>query len=78
MVAVKHKIEMALDEDLFHSLERFAKATQQTVPAIGAELIEIAVQERLEDLHFSKQADERLQKNPRRFSHAEVWDDLSG
>jgi predicted DNA-binding protein len=73
MPTTKKRINITVDDDIFEVLERLSKMRNEPVAGVGLELIEEAL-EFQEDLHFSRVADERLQKKEKKVPHKKAWD----
>ena len=73
MPTAKHRINITLDTELCHSLERLSKKQKRSLSNVSLKLIERAI-ELEEDRYFSKKADERLAKHQKRISHQKAWE----
>jgi predicted DNA-binding protein len=72
MPTTKRRIAITVDDKTYQALERLSDQRAQSVAGVGLCLIEEAL-EYQEDLHFSRVADERLEKAEKRASHAKAW-----
>jgi hypothetical protein len=72
MPTTKRRLNITVDDETYSVLERLSAKRQQSVAGVGLSLIEEAL-EYQEDLHFSKIADERLNRKEKRVSHDKAW-----
>ena len=72
MPTTKRRINITVDEDVYEALERLSKQRAAPLASVGLDLIEQAL-EYQEDLHFSRIADERLDRQERRIPHKKAW-----
>lgn len=73
MPTIKKRINITVDDELSHSLDRLSKKENRTLSAVCLQLIERAI-ELEEDLYFSRKADQRLEKGKGRVSHKKAWE----
>ena len=73
MPTSKKRLNITVDDETYSVLERLSSKRGQSVAGVGLDLIEEAL-EYQEDLHFSRIADERLDRNEKRVSHDKAWE----
>jgi hypothetical protein len=73
MPTTKRRLNITVDDETYSVLERLSSKRQQSVAGVGLSLIEEAL-EYQEDLHFSRIADERLNRREKRVSHDKAWE----
>jgi predicted DNA-binding protein len=73
MPTTKRRLNITVDDETYSVLEQLSSKRQQSVAGVGLSLIEEAL-EYQEDLHFSKIADERLNRKEKRISHDKAWE----
>jgi predicted CopG family antitoxin len=73
MPTTKRRINITVDDDVYEALERIAHDRHQPLSGVGLSLIEQAL-EYQEDAHFSRIADERLERREKRAPHAKAWE----
>ena len=74
MPTTKKRINITVDDELYRSLDKLSKKEKRTLSSVSLKLIEKAV-ELEEDLYFSREADKRIAKREKRFSHSKVWEE---
>jgi hypothetical protein len=74
MPTEKHRISISPDDKLHTALGALARKRKQPVSAVVLALVEKAL-ELEEDIHWSRVADERLEKDKgkRSVGHADAW-----
>jgi predicted DNA-binding protein len=72
MPTLKQRISLAPDTRLLRTLEKLAKMRGEPVATVSLALIERAL-ELEEDIHFSREADERLANDEPRVDHRQAW-----
>ena len=72
MPTSKKRVNITLDDATYARLEELSSKRQQSVAGVGLSLIEEAL-EYQEDLYFARIADERLEREEKRYSHDEAW-----
>jgi hypothetical protein len=73
MPTSKKRLNMTVDDETYAALERLASKRRQSVSGVGLDLIEEAL-EYQEDRHFSRVADERLDRDEKRIPHDKAWE----
>ncbi|RMF22403.1 MAG: ribbon-helix-helix protein, CopG family [Deltaproteobacteria bacterium] len=69
----KKRINITVDDELYRLLERLSRKRGQSIAGVSLDLIEQAL-EYQEDRHFSRVADQRLEKRQRRIPHDKAWE----
>jgi hypothetical protein len=72
MPTSKRRLNITVDDETYSVLERLSSKRRQSVAGVGLDLIEEAL-EYQEDLHFSKIADDHIDRNEKRVPHDEAW-----
>ena len=72
MPTTKKRINITVDDRTYAAMERLSNERAQSVAGVGLSLIEQAL-EYQEDIYFSRLADERLSKKPKRIPHDKAW-----
>jgi len=72
MPTAKHRISITPSEALYEALDNLSRRRKRALSSISLELIERAL-ELEEDAHFSRVADERLERGEKRVTHARAW-----
>ena len=72
MPTAKHRISITPSEALYEALDNLSRRRKRALSSVSLELIERAL-ELEEDAHFSKIADERLERGEKRVPHARAW-----
>lgn len=72
MPTAKHRISITPSDALYEALDNLARRRKRALSSVSLELIERAL-ELEEDAHFSRVADERLERDEKRISHARAW-----
>jgi predicted DNA-binding protein len=72
MPTAKHRISITPSDALYEALENLSRRQKRALSSVSLELIERAL-ELEEDAHFSRVADERLERGEKRISHARAW-----
>jgi len=72
MPTAKKRINITVDDELYRALELLSEKRQKSVSGMSLDLLEKAI-ELEEDFHFSRAADERLEKKRKRVSHKKDW-----
>lgn len=72
MPTAKQRISIAPDPRVLSALQVLSRRRGRALASVSLDLIERAL-ELEEDLHFSRVADERLERNEKRVSHDRAW-----
>ena len=73
IATIKKRINITVDDSTYKALEKLARQQSKSVSRVGLNLIEKAL-ELQEGFHFSKIADERIDKGEKRTSHNKAWE----